>query len=97
MNSTHILKRPLILTEKGNNLRLTQQQYWFEVALDATKHQVKHAVETSFPEVHVVSVRTMVIRGKHRRMGRGHAKTANWKKAIVTLREGETIEHFATE
>jgi large subunit ribosomal protein L23 len=45
--------------------------------------------------VHVTGVNTMVMRGKDRRMGRGHARTQNWKKAIVTLKEGESIDFFA--
>jgi large subunit ribosomal protein L23 len=89
-----ILKRPLILTEKGNAMKESDNKYQFEVATDATKHQIREAVEKQFPEVHVVSVHTMIVRGRLRRMGRGHAKTQNWKKAIVTLREGEKIEYF---
>lgn len=94
MNSTHILKRPLILTEKGTELREAHGQFFFEVSVDATKQQIKAAVEANFPDVHVESVRTLIVRGKMRRMGRGHAKAQNWKKAIVTLREGEKIEYF---
>lgn len=95
MSSAHqILKRPLILTEKGNTMKETQNKYLFEVALDATKNQIRAAVESQFPDVHVVDVNTMVVRGRIRRMGRGHAKTKNWKKAIVTLRQGEKIEFF---
>lgn len=94
MNSTHVLKRPLILTEKGNALKETQSQFFFEVSLDATKPQIKAAVESNFPDVHVQSVRTLIVRGRMRRMGRGYSKTQNWKKAIVTLREGEKIEYF---
>ncbi len=95
MTTPHqILKRPLILTEKGNAMKESQNKFLFEVSLDATKEQVRSAVEASFPEVHVVNVRTMVVRGRKRRMGRGYAQTKNWKKAIVTLREGEKIEFF---
>jgi large subunit ribosomal protein L23 len=89
-----ILRRPLILTEKGNTLREQQNQYSFEVARDASKDEIRAAVEKAFPDVHVVAVRTMIVRGKDRRMGRGYAKTQNWKKAIVTLKDGEKIEFF---
>jgi len=89
-----ILRRPLILTEKGNSLREKQNQYSFEVARDATKDEIRAAVEKAFPDVHVVAVRTLVVRGKDRRMGRGYAKLQNWKKAIVTLKDGEKIEFF---
>lgn len=95
MTSPHqILKRPLILTEKGNRMKEEQNKYLFEVAMDATKHQIRAAVEQQFPDVHVVSVNTMIVRGRPRRMGRGFVKTRNWKKAIVTLREGDKIEFF---
>jgi large subunit ribosomal protein L23 len=87
----HVIKRPLILTEKGNNLREQENKYLFEVARNANKIEIKNAVETLF-NVAVVDVRTMVVRGRIRRMGRGHAKTQNWKKAIVRVREGETID-----
>ena len=91
MQIEHIIKRPLLLTEKGNNMRETQNKYQFEVSRDANKHEIKDAVETLF-NVTVVEVRTMVVRGRLRRMGRGHAKTQNWKKAIVEVKAGETID-----
>lgn len=95
MTTAHkILKRPLILTEKGNALKESQHKFLFEVAMDATKTQIRSAVEQAFPEVKVQAVHTMIVRGRLRRMGRGHAKTQNWKKAIVTLREGDKIEFF---
>ncbi len=93
MQPEHIIKRPLILTEKGNTLREQNNQYLFEVDRRANKIEIKQAVETLF-EVKVLDVRTMVMRGKMRRMGRGHAKTQNWKKAIVALREGDEIEFY---
>jgi large subunit ribosomal protein L23 len=89
-----ILRRPLILTEKGNALKESQHKFLFEVAPTATKSQIRAAVEQQFPEVKVLAVHTMIVRGRIRRMGRGHAKTQNWKKAIVTLREDDKIEYF---
>lgn len=95
MTTPHqILKRPLVLTEKGNALKESENKYLFEVATKATKTQIRAAVEAQFPDVHVVGVHTMIVRGRNRRMGRGHAKTQNWKKAIVTLKEGEKIDFF---
>ena len=88
-----ILKRPLILTEKGAKMRERENKVLFEVANEATKHQIRAAVENAFG-VKVLDVHTMIVRGRLRRMGRGHAKTPNWKKAIVTLREGDKIEAF---
>jgi len=92
--SNAVLKRPLILTEKGNTLKDRENKYLFEVSLRATKNQIKSAIQEQFPEVHVVSIHTMVVRGKDRRMGRGYAKTQNWKKAVVALRDGEKIDYF---
>jgi large subunit ribosomal protein L23 len=91
MQIEHVIKRPLLLTEKGNSMRETQNKYQFEVSREANKHEIKDAVETLF-NVTVVDVRTMVVRGRLTRMGRGHAKRQNWKKAIVEVKAGETIE-----
>jgi len=87
-----ILKRPVI-TEKGSLIRASGNKAIFEVALSASKDDVRKAVEKVFP-VTVLSVRTMRVRGKRRRVGRVVGKTRDWKKAIVTLREGDTIEVF---
>ncbi|MDQ3031771.1 MAG: 50S ribosomal protein L23 [Myxococcota bacterium] len=91
MQPEHVIKRPLILTEKGNALREKENKYLFEVARGANKIEIKDAVETLF-NVKVREVHTMIVRGRIRRMGRGHAKTQNWKKAIVQVAEGETID-----
>jgi len=88
-----IIKRPLVLTEKGNALREAHNQYLFEVARNANKPQIRDAVETLF-SVKVEKVHTMIVRGRMRRMGRGREKTQNWKKAIVSLKAGETIDFF---
>ena len=95
MNLTpeQIIKRPLILTEKGQIMREDENKYLFEVALSANKRQIRDAVETLF-DVQVEAVNTLIVRGRMRRMGRGYAKTRNWKKAIVEVAEGETIEFF---
>ncbi len=92
-NIPQILRRPLTLTEKGAALKETLNKVMFEVARDANKLQIRAAIENAFA-VKVVDVRTMIVRGKMKRMGRGYAKTQNWKKAIVTLREGDKIEVF---
>ena len=96
MQVENIIKRPLMLTEKGNILRETQNQYFFEVDRRANKIQIKQAVETLF-SVKVLEVRTLIVRGRMRRMGRGYAKTKNWKKAIVSVKEGDTIEFTSSE
>jgi large subunit ribosomal protein L23 len=93
MTSETIIRRPIFLTEKSNALR-GQNQVVFEVLRGANKIQIKTAVQKMF-NVKVQSVNTMVYRGKDRRMGRGYAKMQNWKKAVVTLAEGENIDFFA--
>ena len=87
-----VVKRPLI-TEKNERAREIGRQYAFEVHRDATKIQVKQAVERLFA-VHVLAVRTAVVRGKNKRVGRNVGRRPNWKKAFVTLKEGETIALF---
>jgi large subunit ribosomal protein L23 len=87
-----IVVRPLV-TEKNERARSAARQFAFEVHRDATKIQVKQAVEKLFA-VHVLAVRTAVARGKNKRVGRSLGRRPNWKKAFVTLKEGETIALF---
>lgn len=94
MTPEQIIRRPIILTEKANLLREKNNKLVFEVVRSANKVEIKDAVQKLF-NVHVIDVNTMILRGKNRRMGRGHAKTQNWKKAIVTLREGDSIDFFS--
>jgi large subunit ribosomal protein L23 len=93
MTPESVIRRPIFLTEKSTSLR-AKNQVIFEVLRNANKIQIKTAVQTLF-NVKVESVNTMLYRGKDRRMGRGYAKLQNWKKAIVTLAEGENIDFFA--
>lgn len=83
------LVRPII-TEKSTSFLGDERTYGFEVALDADKLRIKRAIE-SFYGVKVETVRTMIMRGKNKRFGRHFGKRKNWKKAYVTLAEGETI------
>ena len=92
MTPEKILKRPIFLTEKASRLR-EQHKVVFEVARDANKIQIREAVQKLF-KVTVTDVHTMVYRGKDRRMGRGYAKLQNWKKAVITLKAGDTIQFF---
>jgi large subunit ribosomal protein L23 len=87
-----VVKRPVI-TEKAERNREAAHQFAFEVHRDATKIQVKQAVESLF-NVHVLAVRTAIARGKVKRVGRHVGQRPNWKKAFVTLKEGETIALF---
>ncbi|ABQ89590.1 MULTISPECIES: 50S ribosomal protein L23 [unclassified Roseiflexus] len=91
MNPHQIIKRPLI-TEKNTNL-MRFNKYSFEVDRNATKPQIKRAIEEIF-NVRVTAVHTMNVRGKLRRRGRQYGYTADWKKAIVTLAEGDRIDLF---
>jgi large subunit ribosomal protein L23 len=93
MTPEQIIKRPLILTEKGQQLREIHNKYLFEVDRRANKIQIRNAIKALF-DVNVTEVNTMIVRGRIRRMGRGYAKTQNWKKAIVRVAEGETIDFY---
>jgi large subunit ribosomal protein L23 len=92
MKPTDIIKRPIALTEKATRLKEANKVV-FEVALGANKLEIKSAIETLF-NVKVADVNTIVQRGKIKRMGRGLAKRPNYKKAVVTLREGNDIQFF---
>jgi large subunit ribosomal protein L23 len=91
MNHYQIIIRPLV-TEKNTNL-MSLNKYSFEVQRNASKPQIKQAIEAIF-NVGVAKVHTMNVRGKMRRRGREFGYTRDWKKAIVTLAEGDRIEIF---
>lgn len=82
-----------LITEKGASLREKGNKYIFHVDRDANKIEVKTAVEKIF-NVHVTGVRTMNVAGKQKRLGRNVGYRPDWKKAIVSLRTGETIPLF---
>ena len=92
---TGILKRPIV-TEKITGLH-ERRQFSFEVSLDANKIEIAKAVEKKF-KVTVVSVRTMTVKGKRKtqltRRGRFEGRKNTWKKAMVTLKEGDKIDYF---
>ena len=92
MTPSHVIKRPIALTEKAAGLRESNKVV-FEVALGANKIEIRHAVEALFG-VKVTDVNTLVQRGKPRRLGRSEEKRPNWKKAIVTLAEGDEIQIY---
>ena len=87
-----VIRRALI-TEKGTVLRELRNQYFFEVARDATKIDIKRAIEAIF-SVKVDNVRTQQLQGKVKRMGRYEGRRSDWKKAIVTLKPDQKIELF---
>ncbi|TVQ91740.1 MAG: 50S ribosomal protein L23 [Deltaproteobacteria bacterium] len=92
MELKDILVRPIV-TEKTTVHLGNDNTYAFEVNLKANKNQVKHAIEQYYG-VSVADVRTLVMRGKVKRFGRHHSKRSNWKKAYVTLADGESINIF---
>ena len=96
MHAEEIIRRPILLTEKATRLREDAGQVIFEVSPRANKIQIKDAVEKLFG-VTVTSVNTSIMRGKLRKMGRGHGKLQNWKKAVVTLKPGDDIQFFEEE
>lgn len=82
--------KSLLRTEKGSTL-LLQNKYIFWVAKSANKIQIKKAVE-EIHKVRVVSVNTMNIKGKPKRVRHQLGHTSDWKKAVVTLKQGDTID-----
>jgi large subunit ribosomal protein L23 len=91
MNLYEVLRRPLI-TEKSTTLQ-AEGKYAFEVAREANKPQIKQAVEKAF-KVEVIKVNVINMPGKRRRLGMRVLPAHPWKKAIVTLKPGNTIEFF---
>ena len=94
MRSDLVLVRPII-TEKsmtGTN----SGRYTFAVAKAATKHEIAQAVAESF-KVDVIAVNTLTMKGKVRKVGKRVGKQSDWKKAVVTLAEGQRIERYFVE
>ena len=88
-----IIRRPLI-TERSMDM-VSQKKYTFEVAKDATKPEIAKAVETMFEGVKVKAVNTINMKSKAKRVRYVEGRTAEWKKAVVTLTEdSKTIEFF---
>jgi large subunit ribosomal protein L23 len=92
MNLTDVIKRPLI-TEKATFLKGEANSVLFAVDPRANKKEVREAVEKMF-QVKVLEVRTMNVAGKVKRRGRTLGLRPGWKKAVVTLKEGDRIEFF---
>ncbi|MBN1481458.1 50S ribosomal protein L23 [candidate division KSB1 bacterium] len=93
-----ILVRPII-TEKIQRMQEKERKYGFVVNIDANKIEIKNAVERKF-DVSVTGVTTIKVKGKSKqsntRRGITHGKRPAWKKAIVTLRDGDSIDFFET-
>lgn len=91
MEARDIIIRPVV-TEKSIGL-MEHNKYVFKVALNANKIEIKKAVEEIF-KVKVIDVNTVRVKGKEKRMGRSVGRTSDYKKAIVQLAEGDSIEIF---
>jgi large subunit ribosomal protein L23 len=87
-DATQILVRPL-LTEKSTDLQRLNK-FSFEVVMDANKIEIRKAVE-ELGKCEVEKVNTLVVPGKSRRTRRGMGRTRDWKKAIVTVKQGQTL------
>jgi len=84
------------VSEKTTRVGEAANQYAFKVATSASKQQIKEAVETLF-DVNVLSVRTVNMKGKRKTFRFRSGKRADWKKAYVSLAEGQSIDFYGTE
>jgi large subunit ribosomal protein L23 len=82
-----------VVTEKSSAAYAARKEYAFRVHREATKPQIRTAIESLF-KVTVTDVRTIVVRAKQRSHGRYVGRRPSWKKAIVTLKEGDAIQVF---
>ncbi len=92
MKATDVIRRPIV-TEKTTTAREGAQTLAFEVAIRATKVEIKHAVERLFG-AKVASVRTEIMHGKFKRQGRFEGQRPDWKKAWVRFKPGEKMPEF---
>jgi len=91
-DTQRVIRKPMV-TEKSTRQKEESRQYVFEVHRDANKIEIQSAVERLF-KVKVLQVRTSNVLGKVKRLGRRYGKRPDWKKAIVTLKEGDRIDFF---
>ena len=89
-----VLRRPIV-SEKSTNAAESSQQVVFEVLTDATKSEIKTAVESLF-DVSVEGVQVINVRGKVKRFGKTPGKRTNWKKAYVRLADGDDIDFLGS-
>ena len=93
MKSNKDIISQAILSEKSTIIKEKENKYVFKVNPLANKHEIKHAIETAFG-VKVTDIQTVNVKGKTKRLGRFEGKRSSWKKAIIRLKEGNTIEIF---
>jgi large subunit ribosomal protein L23 len=92
MDPRQIILEPIV-TEKSTIAREMHNRYTFRVIPGANKHQIARAVEEIF-DVTVLEVRTVRMDGKVKRLGRNIGRRSAWKKAIVTLKKGDSVDFF---
>ncbi len=92
MDIYSVIKKPLV-TEKSTIARDEDNKYFFEVDRDATKIDIRNAIEKIF-KVKVMNIHTANVTGKKKRMGRIVGRRRNWKKAVVTVAPDNAIEVF---
>ena len=95
MKSVYDIVAAPLITEKGTMVNEVGNQVVFRVRRDANKEEIRQAIETLF-KVRVDKVRTLNYLGKSRRVGRAVGRRPAWKKAYVTLAEGQRIDFFET-
>jgi large subunit ribosomal protein L23 len=93
MRDAHDVIVRALITEKGTRMRERGNKYLFQVSATANKLEIKRAVEEIFG-VTVERVRSQNVMGKMKRLGAHQGRRASWKKAIVTLKDGDSIELF---
>ena len=93
MKTARELVYQAIISEKGTILRDESNRYVFKVHPQSNKIELKKAIETAF-SVKVLDIKTMNVKGKAKRLGRFAGRRSNWKKAIIRLKEGDSIDIF---
>ena len=99
MNQERLMKVLLSphISEKGTNIAERNRQFIFRVATDATKPEVRAAVELMFDGVKVEAVQISNVKGKKKRFGQMEGRRSGWKKAYVTLAEGQDIDFLGAQ
>ena len=92
-SNLYTLIKRAVVTEKASDDTAKRNAYHFRVPTDASKVEIRETIQRLF-EVEVLSVNTMIVRGKMRRRGYTAGQKADWKKAMVTVAEGQTIDIF---
>lgn len=94
MKTSYDVLKNILRTEKGSSMQ-ADNKYLFHVSVDSNKVQIKQAVEDVY-NVKVVKVNTVKVQGKWKRLRYKEGKTPDWKKAIVTLKQGDKIDTATT-